>query len=939
MDQTMKAPLLGVSMSYESVSERGDKSHSSSYCDCADNHNPSSVDDGDDGGDDSSALGEVIVETRGTKERHQVSSSGFRRPTTEGDLRKRAEGGSARNCTSDQPWLSEKASARSFGPPVDLVGIGPQDHPARSVSMCSFSNLNRPHTVLGISSAVEYQLTPSPSKLGSRSQRGVKRDERNTRRGALRDSPLLHEVRPVSDSVASRHSGMRRGGGREGMSPTGTPSDTRTIEGLDIDRHLRPKGGEAMERGRCRRSASVSNAVSGDRFKERIIDGLCLSEPRSSANSDEAPTDSQFAHRVGLDIFGVKGVASHHSPRPQHMSRSHHHFSSPSLLNPPQPHSHRQPEQVGTSAWTQWFGDERREPLLPHEDETIIEAPASSSRGTQWGVTELSYSRGMSEVGGGGDESDTEEFNRYHNTHWCLGAGTSDTKLMNGVSGRASLKFSGCDGSPLHAPIPAPGGGETGGSGGAWRRWLIGRQGSGWSRQRKFTVLEIKGGSFKRYELQTPELLRMVHYHNKNNRLEDTATGSLKLRDLRQVCSHTSSAGHRPSIEPRRNCILINLPPVRCLILHDRVLMIPFGYGAALSGVRSCRGSPDSHMMGCLGRAETTHTSISVQPNKFSLSGIIGGNGAMSGKGSEWGSQARFPSGYPVSNYNRSSHQEVSRGVSGGTTPGAPLLMSQSPHSNGKDDECGVSGPLSDAVRCGLNAEIAALVANLVTLSEIRSIGPFEFAALEAVLIDVCSRLASDFTPLKRHAQHAFELVNGVPSSTQLLHEITDLRRRMGSMNDKILGVKTALKEILDNEEDLRRLEISRFWEAPEERENPIESHITDDVELLLECYEQEVESMLKQCDRADDTLDDTLQIMELHLASVRNVFLKSELGLDIVGVVVTFVGAVAGIFGMNIRNGFEDAIDVFWPITMVMISLCAVSGLLVLLLFKRLKL
>jgi len=41
---------------------------------------------------------------------------------------------------------------------------------------------------------------------------------------------------------------------------------------------------------------------------------------------------------------------------------------------------------------------------------------------------------------------------------------------------------------------------------------------------------------------------------------------------------------------------------------------------------------------------------------------------------------------------------------------------------------------------------------------------------------------------------------------------------------------------------------------------------------------------------------------MELHLAGMRNVFLKAELGLDIVGVVVAFVAAIAGIFGMNIQ-------------------------------------
>eukprot|EP01068_Selenidium_serpulae_P004882 Selendium_serpulae@DN3789_c1_g1_i1.p1 len=235
--------------------------------------------------------------------------------------------------------------------------------------------------------------------------------------------------------------------------------------------------------------------------------------------------------------------------------------------------------------------------------------------------------------------------------------------------------------------------------------------------------------------------------------------------------------------------------------------------------------------------------------------------------------------------------------------------------------------------------ELPGLFSTLAQMSEIRTAGPFEFAALEALLIEVCGRLSEQFAPLKRHASNLLDVVNRVPSSTRLLHEITDLRRRVDTISDQIKGVQAALKEILDNEEDLRRLEISRFWEAPEDWDHPTESGITDDVEILLECYEQEVESMLKQSNRTDENLDDALQIMELHLASVRNLFLKSELGLDIVGVVVTFVGAVAGIFGMNIRNGYEEDINVFWPVTFGLISLCGVAGLFVLVLFRRLKL
>jgi len=322
-------------------------------------------------------------------------------------------------------------------------------------------------------------------------------------------------------------------------------------------------------------------------------------------------------------------------------------------------------------------------------------------------------------------------------------------------------------------------------------------------RQRKFTVVEIYKGKSKSFDMQTPELLRKVHYHNKQRTLEDTAVGSLKLRDLRQVCSIGSLGGYRPSIEPRRNCILVNIPPVRCLILHDRVLMIPPTYGNVESQFNLTEGS--------------------------------------------------------------------------------------------------------------------SLTDKFVHLSDMKTAGPFEFVALEALLVEICSILNNEFAPLNKKAAEIVDQIHKEPSGTSKLLESTDLRRKMDSVADKVRGVQTALREILDKEDDLQRLEISKFWENPNEWDNPSADPSTEDLEILLECYEQEVESILRQCTRTDESLDDALRLMELHLAGMRNVFLKAELGLDIVGVVVAFVAAIAGIFGMNIHYDGSSCVSPFKALTYLM--------------------
>lgn len=80
---------------------------------------------------------------------------------------------------------------------------------------------------------------------------------------------------------------------------------------------------------------------------------------------------------------------------------------------------------------------------------------------------------------------------------------------------------------------------------------------------------------------------------------------------------------------------------------------------------------------------------------------------------------------------------------------------------------------------------------------------------------------------------------------------------------------------------------------------------------------------------RTEDALDDALQLMELHLASTRNAFLKTEIALDILSAFFGFIAALAGLFGMNIRNGWEDRESVFWSffVSVAIASLGALGG------------
>eukprot|EP00922_Rhytidocystis_sp_ex-Travisia-forbesii_P018243 GHVS01027131.1.p1 GENE.GHVS01027131.1~~GHVS01027131.1.p1 ORF type:complete len:609 (+),score=130.98 GHVS01027131.1:235-2061(+) len=254
---------------------------------------------------------------------------------------------------------------------------------------------------------------------------------------------------------------------------------------------------------------------------------------------------------------------------------------------------------------------------------------------------------------------------------------------------------------------------------------------------RKFTVYEISRGRSRQLEMQTPELLRSVHYHNKQDILEDTAVGALKLRDLRQVVSPLGI--DRPSIEARRNCILVNLLSLRCIILHNRVLLILPGYG-------------------------------DFQPGVFIDSPHVNNNRTSSDNQSTAGAGSSGRVGFQQTGVDE-QHELLVGATGRGTDNSSALLF--------------------DAID---EARNVPLVEKFQHLTELRSIAPFEFAALEAVLVEACCRLSSELLSVKKRAERLLYEMTEQPSSGKRLREATDLRRSLDVITDKVSGVHTAIR-------------------------------------------------------------------------------------------------------------------------------------------------
>ncbi|KAL3129175.1 magnesium transporter CorA-like protein [Cryptosporidium hominis] len=473
-------------------------------------------------------------------------------------------------------------------------------------------------------------------------------------------------------------------------------------------------------------------------------------------------------------------------------------------------------------------------------------------------------------------------------------------------------------------------------------------------KQRKIPVVCIKDGKISQKYMQTAELLRKVHMHNERQILEERASGALTLRDLRQVVG--LHGFERPSIEIRRNCILVNMPGVRCLILHDKVYYLPvspivFSPGRdeseifeietetepqlLIHGINKKIDISNSKLIGFHSKSKTKTQRYIKDSNPRDLSiieklifitrkinveeAIISEELKQNTLNSELRSNIEAKA--PIKDlYN--------------ITVSAPEYLKPEtktkPESLHKSNHCSpVKLNLLEIPPSGTKKQ-----------NEYQHKASLELNALEICLIEVCKQLWDSYYIIDDTAQDFLIHIENNPTSTQKVYEINDLRKRLDSLRDRIKGVYEAIKEILDDDDLLIRIEISKFWNNPENWDNKaiLESTFFDS-EILLECYEQEVEGLIRTVNRLNAQLDDAIEVMQIHLATIRNNFLKGEISLDIVGVCVGFVSAIASIFGMNIQSGLEKNVDIFWFMAYTMITLCVFAGIVVILMFRRLQL
>ncbi|KAJ5812197.1 Magnesium transporter MRS2/LPE10 [Penicillium riverlandense] len=200
---------------------------------------------------------------------------------------------------------------------------------------------------------------------------------------------------------------------------------------------------------------------------------------------------------------------------------------------------------------------------------------------------------------------------------------------------------------------------------------------------------------------------------------------------------------------------------------------------------------------------------------------------------------------------------------------------------------------------------------------------PYELRVVDAALASVTAVLEAEHLLLReevgqrlRESQSHRE--EGVHST---LRELLDHRKRLVTIEQRSRQVRSALQELLNNDEDLATMYLS---DQRAGKPHAIADH--QEVEYLLEAYYKNADAIAESSSALGGNASRTAGAIESMLDVRRNQILILEAQLEIWMLGLAVPTFVAGLFGMNVINHFEESASAF----AVLVSACAIGTTLI---------
>ncbi|PKY05813.1 inner membrane magnesium transporter MRS2, mitochondrial precursor [Aspergillus campestris IBT 28561] len=179
---------------------------------------------------------------------------------------------------------------------------------------------------------------------------------------------------------------------------------------------------------------------------------------------------------------------------------------------------------------------------------------------------------------------------------------------------------------------------------------------------------------------------------------------------------------------------------------------------------------------------------------------------------------------------------------------------------------------------------------------------PYEFRALEAIMISVTTGLEEEFNGVKEPVVRVLRALEEDIDREQLRHLLI-YSKRLGTFEQKARLVRDAIEDLLEADDDLAAMYLS---ESAHGIQRPEHDH--QEVEMLLESYHKVCDEIVQSSGNLVTGIRNTEEVVKAILDANRNSLMLLDLKFSI-GTLGLATGTLfSALYGMNLKNFIEES-------------------------------
>jgi magnesium transporter len=387
--------------------------------------------------------------------------------------------------------------------------------------------------------------------------------------------------------------------------------------------------------------------------------------------------------------------------------------------------------------------------------------------------------------------------------------------------------------------------------------------------------------------------------------------GYLHPRDMRRLVT-PFSASNEPELMVRRHVMLLNFDPLRAIVLRDRLLiLVPDGADSILISLeKRVRGGIDEMEKQVFGDGTSSHLSEVYNPETKEVelvpTSVIDGMELVDQSENDIENSTNVGKGREDKlDSDLSMEDESTTACDDGDIKKADGVTAL------KDDDDSTS-----TVYSGDNMDNEWDEFEGKDWIEMT----FELQSVDAVLSSVVKMLSEESLHLRKEIFSVMEELRGDSMSSipgdHIQEQLRVLKDKVREMEGRVQGFVRAMNQILDEEEDMALMNLSRLVTHPERFIQPVPQQVlneeSDEPELILEVYLQQALSEMNALVLLKGNILNTEELVSLQMDTIRNRLLYINTVVSAMSLCVACGSFIGSIFGMNLINYMEQSPTAF---------------------------